>query len=271
MKRRHLLSGLLVLFGLGLIAVQYAEKPSKTADGARTTDNSSPKAERNNRIATPHSATVQAALERVTNRKSPESKRAWMPADTAKFRKLKFQGIIDDELKSVDLSGGGEERLLADFLLIDDLRNELEAPMVQVVSFNGGVLRLQIPADPETGNEVRELLQAMLARDFSADVAATIMKKAEPALMYEYHGLGTMNQTFTVTSSDRDGADVRVDWRLELAQIPDKETLIAKRGVWGGSTGTVEYPLSSFDSGPYAFLGPTLRKYFGAAEKPGAS
>ncbi len=189
-----------------------------------------------------------------------------MPSDAGKTRRVFFEGIIDDKLKSLDLGPDGTARLLADFELLDDLRTELEAPMVQVSSFENGLLKLHIPAYPERGQEMRDILQATLAQDFSLEQSTKILELTGSDLGLMFRGFGTMDQTFVVTRLDTEDQSLRVDWKLTLATQPSKEELV--KGVWGGSSGMVAYPLKSFASGSFASLRPALEQHFGSAAQP---
>jgi len=254
-----------VLLLCGLVAV-FVVQPWKTSQempglAAGNKTKISSKSERQAPVSVFRNPTVAAAWKKISlqNRGS-----IGVPTDAAKTRARFFEAIIDDKLKSLDLGVNGASRLLVDFELIDELRIELEAPMVEVQSFQDGVLKLHISSYPELGQDMRDVLQATLAQDFSMEQSEAIMERAGSDLALMYHGFGTMDQTFIVTQSDAEDGRLRVDWRLALPQVPSNGTLAATGSVWGGSSWSVTYPLSSFDDGSLAALRPALQKHFGS-------
>lgn len=259
MKNARWLVALLSCGLVALLIVLVWERLRETRPAKVATERKVPPKPANQNSMSPRSnAAVAAAWEKVSQRKSQPS---WVPSDAEGTRKLLFEGIVDDKLKSLNLSRTEAARLVSDFELLDNLRIELEAPMVQVMSFENGVLKLRIPAYPEEGQDIRDMLQATLAQDFSMDQAEKIMELSGNSLGLMFRGFGTMDQTYVVTSLGTEDKSLKVDWRLSLAQRPSKEALVA--GVWGGSAGTTEYPLKSFDGGSFASLRPVLQQHFG--------
>jgi hypothetical protein len=200
---------------------------------------------------------AQEAWDRVMERKRVQA------PSSEEWRRIALQQIVDDKLKSLKLSEEENKHLIEDLELVDDLRNELERSMVQATPYDDGTLKLHIPAYPETGRDLKEFMQALLADDFTMAKSDEIMNLAGSDISQRLNGFGTMDQSFTASKLDTDHGNIRVTWTLKLDQVPSKEALIATGGVWGGGSGTTVDSLSSFDSGSFSVLGPSLRKNFG--------
>jgi hypothetical protein len=200
---------------------------------------------------------TQAAWSRVMERKRVQG------PNPEEWRRIALQKIVEEKLKSLQLSDEENRDLVEDLELVDDLRNELEKPMVQATPYTDGTLKLHIPAYPETSRDLKDLMQALLADDISMEKSDQIMKLAGSDISQLFNGFGTMDQSFTASKVDSDNGNIRVTWTLKLDQIPSKEVLIATGGVWVGNSGTKVDSLSSFDSGSFSALGPSLHKHFG--------
>jgi hypothetical protein len=239
----------ILLFLISSVHREELAKPQQKSRIALAANKSPPAA-----LRTP---IAQAAWSRVMERKRVQG------PDSVEWRRIALQQIVEDKLKSLQLSDEENRNLIEDLELVDDLRNELERPMVQATPYTDGTLKMHIPAYPETGRDLKDLMQALLADDFSTEKTDQIMKLAGSDISQRFNGFGTMDQSFTASKVDSDNGNIRVTWTLKLDQIPSKEVLIATGGIWGGNSGTKVDSLSSFDSGSFSALSPSLHKHFG--------
>lgn len=235
----------MAMLGVAAVALYWAIprgdfRTSETEAAARSSDREA------RSTASKLYPTVEWAEDRHSHR-PPVGREAYEVSETLLISPL--LGFIETNANILRLSNDQKALLVESYLTYTKIRLRIEKDQLQVKSFDGAKLFLEIPPYPESGKALKQSFYDQLNADFTPEEVRRIDQVLASYFYERFKGYGISTQTFEVSRSNTNSDPYRVKW----AAIPLKQLADPVIG-WGGSEGQTTIGPNELLAGNYAVI-----------------